>query len=219
LLAVAVCAAGVATAAMGSTAVADEPRDPAVVRVEDGLVRGTVADDHRLFQGIPYAAPPVGERRWGSPRPAEPWDGVRDATEAGSPCAQGGDFIGDVPSAEEDCLYLNVTTPRSAGSDTDRQLPVMVWIHGGGFMWGSGGIYGAEKLATQGDVVVVTFNYRLGLFGFLAHPALDGGPAEHLSGNLGIEDQQAALRWVRENAAAFGGDPDNVTLFGESAGR
>jgi para-nitrobenzyl esterase len=190
--------------------------DPAVVQTESGLVRGTVAGDHRVFQGIPYAAAPVGPRRWGSPQPPQPWDGVRDATAPAPPCAQAGDFIGDAPSTAEDCLYLDVTTPRAVGGERGR--PVMVWIHGGGFMWGSGGIYGAQRLATQGDVVVVTFNYRLGVLGFLAHPALDGGPAEQLSGNLGIEDQQALLEWVRRNAAAFGGDPGNVTIFGESAG-
>jgi para-nitrobenzyl esterase len=188
--------------------------DAAVVRVEQGLVRGTVTDSVRLFQGIPYAAPPVGELRWGSPRPAASWTGTRDATRPSEPCAQGGDFIGDKPSVTEDCLYLNVTTPRETGTDR----PVMVWMHGGGFLWGSGAIYGAERLAAQGEVILVTLNYRLGVFGFLAHPALDGGPADHMSGNLGVEDQQAALRWVRQNAAAFGGDPDNVTIFGESAG-
>ncbi len=206
----------VALTLVGATPAAADAPDAAVVRVEDGLVRGSVADGYRHFQGIPYAAPPVGDLRWGSPRPAAQWSGVRDATAPVSPCAQGGDFIGDPPSNEEDCLYLDVTTP--AGGEPDRKRPVMVWIHGGGFKWGSGGIYGADRLATRGDVVVVTINYRLGMFGFLAHPALDGGPAEHLSGNLGIEDQQAALRWVRRNAAAFGGDPGNVTIFGESAG-
>ncbi|WP_433298086.1 carboxylesterase/lipase family protein [Pseudonocardia sp. CA-142604] len=194
-----------------------EPEDSSLVRTEDGVVRGTVTDSYRSFQGIPYAAAPVGERRWGSPQRPEPWPGVREATAPASPCAQAGDFIGDVPSTQEDCLYLNVTTPRDATADV-KPKPVMVWIHGGGFTWGSGGIYGAERLAAQGDVVVVTFNYRLGVFGFMAHPALDSGPAEHLSGNLGIEDQQAVLQWVRDNAAAFGGDPNNVTIFGESAG-
>jgi para-nitrobenzyl esterase len=201
------------TAPAGAVGVGE---DPAVVQTESGLVRGTVAGDHRVFQGIPYAAAPVGPRRWGSPQPPQPWDGVRDATVPAPPCAQAGDFIGDAPSTAEDCLYLDVTTPRAVGGERGR--PVMVWIHGGGFMWGSGGIYGAQRLATQGDVVVVTFNYRLGVLGFLAHPALDGGPAEQLSGNLGIEDQQALLEWVQRNAAAFGGDPGNVTIFGESAG-
>ncbi|MEU5864303.1 carboxylesterase family protein [Nonomuraea sp. NPDC047529] len=188
--------------------------DPAVVHTETGLVRGALRDEYRLFQGIPYAAPPVGPLRWGSPRPAAGWRGVRAATRPGPACAQVMDFIGDKPSTAEDCLYLNVTTPRR----TTGKLPVMVWIHGGGFLGGSGAIYGAERLAAKGDVMVVTFNYRLNALGFLAHPALNGGPARHGSGNFGIEDQQAVLRWVRTNAAAFGGDPHNVTLFGESAG-
>lgn len=192
----------------------DASTDAAVVRVEQGLVRGTLHDGYRLFQGIPYAAPPVGELRWTSPRPVASWTGTRGATRPSEPCAQGGDFIGDKPSTNEDCLYLNVTTPREPRPNR----PVMVWMHGGGFMWGSGAIYGAERLVAQGDVVVVTPNYRLGAFGFLAHPALDGGPGENRSGNFGVEDQQAALRWVRQNAAAFGGDPNNVTIFGESAG-
>ncbi|MFI7416457.1 carboxylesterase/lipase family protein [Nonomuraea sp. NPDC049684] len=188
--------------------------DPAVVRIETGLVRGALHAKYRLFQGIPYAAPPVGALRWGSPRPAAAWTGVRAATRPGPACAQVMDFIGDKPSTAEDCLYLNVTTPRHAAA----KLPVMVWIHGGGFLGGSGAIYGAERLAAEGDVMVVTFNYRLNALGFLAHPALNGGPARHGSGNFGIEDQQAVLRWVRANAASFGGDPRNVTLFGESAG-
>lgn len=207
------------TAAPPATAASRQAsEDPAVVRTETGLVRGTLHKDYRLFQGIPYAAPPVGALRWGSPRPAARWTGVRDATRPGPSCAQAMDFIGDKPSTAEDCLYLNVTTPRRPDPFRTKQLPVMVWIHGGGFLGGSGAIYGAERLAAKGDVMVVTFNYRLNALGFLAHPALNGGPARHGSGNFGIEDQQAALRWVRANAASFGGDPRNVTLFGESAG-
>jgi para-nitrobenzyl esterase len=186
----------------------DPGEDPTVVRTDDGPVRGLLAGDHRTFEGTPYAAPPVGPLRWASPRRPTPWTAPLPATRPGSPCAQTGGFPGDPPSDTEDCLYLNVTTPARTDG---RKLPVMVWIHGDGFYQSFGGIYGAELLATKGDVVVVTFNYRLGAFGFLAHPALD-------SGNFGLEDQQAALRWVRRNAAAFGGDPGNVTIFGESAG-
>jgi para-nitrobenzyl esterase len=193
----------------------DPGEDPRVVRTDDGPVRGLLAGDHRTFEGIPFAAPPVGPLRWASPRRPTPWTAPLPATRPGSPCAQTGGFPGDPPSDTEDCLYLNVTTPARTDG---RKLPVMVWIHGDGFYQSSGGIYGAELLATKGDVVVVTFNYRLGAFGFLAHPALDGPPARRLSGNFGLEDQQAALRWVRRNAAAFGGDPGNVTIFGESAG-
>jgi para-nitrobenzyl esterase len=210
------------TAPVPAIAVAGQDSDSSVVRTGNGVVKGMVGGNYRLFQGIPYAAPPVGALRWGSPRPAASWTGVRDATRPGKPCAQTGDLIGDAPSTNEDCLYLNVTTPRHHGSSATeaagRKLPVMVWIHGGGFLWGSGAIYGAERLASKGDVVVVTFNYRLNALGFLAHPALDGGPARNKSGNFGIEDQQAVLRWVRQNAAAFGGDSHNITIFGESAG-
>jgi para-nitrobenzyl esterase len=187
--------------------------DPAVVRTDAGSIRGSVTGDHRSFEGIPYAAPPVGRLRWAAPQPAAPEPGTRDATKPGSTCPQTAGLLGDKPSDNEDCLYLNVTTPRHTDG---RKLPVMVWIHGGGFYSGSGGIYGAERLAAQGDVVVVTLNYRLGVFGFLAHPAMDS--AGHMSGDFGLEDQQAALRWVQHNAVAFGGDPRNVTLFGESAG-
>ncbi|MFC7620978.1 carboxylesterase/lipase family protein [Microlunatus sp. GCM10028923] len=186
----------------------------AVARTENGLVRGTSEAGVAVYQGIPYAAPPVGERRWRTPEPAADWAGLRDASRPGAACAQAGDFIGDPPSDAEDCLYLNVTTPRHASAR--RPVPVMVWLHGGGFQWGSGSIYGAEKLARRGDVMVVTLNYRLNVSGFLAHPALAGSGQD--AGNLGVEDQQAALRWVRRNAAAFGGDPGNVTIFGESAG-
>jgi para-nitrobenzyl esterase len=168
----------------------------------------------RVFNGIPFAAPPVGELRWRPPQPAAPWAGVRDATTPGSSCPQG-PGLGGIPSKNEDCLYLNVTTPRSAARRGGR-LPVLVFIHGGGFTTGSGSTYDARAMAARGGVVVVTVNYRLGVFGFLAHPALDG--PRLTSGQFGLEDQRAALRWVRRNAAAFGGDPRNVTVSGESAG-
>jgi para-nitrobenzyl esterase len=187
----------------------------AVVRTDAGPVRGTVTADHREFTGIPYAAPPVGPLRWTAPRPPAPWTAPRDAMRPGNACPQ--DSPGNpmsVPSTTEDCLYLNVTTP---GADRGRR-PVLVWLHGGGLVFGAGANYGGAPLATKGDVVVVTVNYRLGPFGFLDHPALDGDPAGELSGNFGLQDQRAALRWVQRNAAAFGGDPGNVTLVGESSG-
>lgn len=189
--------------------------DTAVVTTESGRLRGVVDGDHRSYQGIPYAAPPVGALRWGSPRPPAPWAGVRDASQPASSCPQALDPPAGIRSDNEDCLYLNVTTPREVRG---RRLPVMVWIHGGDFAFGAASILDAAPLAATGDVVVVTINYRLGVFGFLAHPALDGGAAPNLSGNFGLEDQQAALRWVRRNVSAFGGDPGNVTVFGESAG-
>ncbi|KUI26028.1 carboxylesterase [Mycobacterium sp. IS-1496] len=186
--------------------------DPALVRTASGALRGTVAPDHRLFAGIPYAAPPVGALRWRPPEPAPAWDGERQATWSGPRCLQdpGGDLeLGR--QTDEDCLTLNVWTPPVS----EGKRPVMVWIHGGAFVNGSGGVYDARRLAAGGDIVVVTVNYRLGTMGFLAHPAL-GEPGD--VGNYGLADQQAALRWVRDNIAEFGGDPTKVTVAGESAG-
>ncbi|MDT4999097.1 MAG: para-nitrobenzyl esterase [Mycobacterium sp.] len=188
------------------------PSDPAVVQTASGSVRGVVAPDHRLFAGIPYAAPPVGPLRWQPPAPAPPWPGVRDATRPGPRCMQDSTDLELGRQTDEDCLSLNVWTPPPA---PDERRPVMVWIHGGSFVNGSGGIYNARWLATRGDIVVVTINYRLGALGFLAHPAL--GPKGDV-GNYGLADQQAALRWVHDNIAKFGGDPDKVTIAGESAG-
>ncbi|MBX7432087.1 carboxylesterase family protein [Mycobacterium sp. Y57] len=189
------------------------PADPALVQTVAGTVRGVVGDDHRLFAGIPYAAPPVGPLRWQPPQPALPWPGVRDATRYGPRCLQ--DLGGDLElgrQTDEDCLTLNVWTP---APPADLLKPVMVWIHGGSFVNGSGRVYDARRLVARGDIVVVTLNYRLGTLGFLAHPAL--GPPGAV-GNYGLSDQQAALQWVRDNIESFGGDPDRVTLAGESAG-
>lgn len=212
---IAVLAALSVTVACGPQPSAQPPPDPAVVQTSTGPVRGTVADDHRLFAGIPYAAAPVGPLRWQDPRPAPPWDGVREATANGPRCMQ--DLAGDLElgrQTDEDCLNLNVWTPPVSGDRTEPK-PVMVWIHGGSFVAGSGGIYDSRRLVSRGDIVVVTINYRLGALGFLAHPAL-GAPGA--VGNYGLADQQAALRWVRDNIANFGGDPDRVTIAGESAG-
>lgn len=184
------------------------PADPAVVRTEAGSVRGTVHDGYRTFEGVPYAAPPTGELRWRPPQPARSWPGVRDATAPGPDCAQNTAGYGGPRSGSEDCLTLNVTTPAAGGE----LRPVVVWLHGGSFQAGSGRQYDAHRLAVQGGTVVITVNYRLGVFGFLGLPGLPG------SGTFGLLDQQAALRWVRRNAAAFGGDPHNVTLAGQSAG-
>ncbi len=178
------------------------------VRTGDGWLRGIVAAEHRSFQGIPYAEPPV---RWRAPRPAKPWQGVRDATRPGSQCAQIGanDAGQPVVAGSEDCLYLNVTTPRKRTGP----LPVLVFVHGGGLVTGFGSAYDPQRIVKQ-DAIVVTLNYRLGALGFLRHPAL----RDPSSGNFGLADQQAALRWVRHNIAAFGGDRRNVTLWGQSAG-
>lgn len=195
----------------GDSAVVEPPADPGVAQTTVGAVRGTVAADHRYFAGIPYAAPPVGPLRWQPPAPVEPWTGFRDATRPGPRCIQDTSNDVDRRRTSEDCLSLNVWTP----PPSPRPRPVMVWIHGGGFFNGSGDIYDARRLASRGDIVVVTINYRLGALGFLAHPALGRDGA---IGNYGLADQQAALRWVRDNIAGFGGDPQRVTIAGESAG-
>nr|WP_238356883.1 carboxylesterase family protein [Kribbella italica] len=182
--------------------------DGTVVRTENGAIRGIARAEVQSYRGVPYAAPPTGEYRWRSPRPAPGWAGVRDATRPAGSCAQG-EFPIAVPSTNEDCLYLDVTTP----SRRSGQKPVVVWLHGGDFKYGANSLYGPDRLASRGDVVVVQPQYRLGVFGFLADPSLG-----KYAGNFGLEDQQAALRWVRRNAAAFGGDPRNVTIMGESAG-
>ncbi len=186
--------------------------DPALVQTTTGTLRGQVTRGYRVFAGIPYAAAPIGPLRFQPPAPAPAWEGVRDATRPGPRCIQ--DPGGDPEfgrQTDEDCLTVNVWTP--GGSVGAR--PVMVWIHGGGFINGSGGMFDARWLASRGDIVVVTLNYRLGTLGFLAHPDL--GPAGAV-GNYGLADQQAALRWVRDNIANFGGDPAKVTIAGESAG-
>ncbi|MET9422598.1 carboxylesterase/lipase family protein [Streptomyces sp. NPDC006540] len=185
-----------------------------------GQVQGKAGQTANSYLGIPYAAPPVGSQRWKPPSPPERRQGVRDATTPGNPCMQAvrsspwGNLAGPgTPS--EDCLYLNVHTPAQRSL---QKRPVMVWIHGGGFTVGSGTFYDGSTLAAEAGVVNVTFNYRLGAFGYLAHPGLAEESPQGMSGNYGLLDQQAALRWVRDNIAAFGGDPDNVTVFGESAG-
>jgi para-nitrobenzyl esterase len=185
-----------------------------IVRVNDGLVRGTAAGTVDEFLGIPYAAPPAGNLRWRPPARPASWEGVRDATQFGPSCPQLPSPFAPPGPFSEDCLYLNVYAP-ARGSDEGGR-PVLVWIHGGGLVQDGARNYDGTKLAADG-VVVVTINYRLGALGFLAHPALasrPGGPA----GNYGLMDQQAALRWVQRNIARFGGDPDNVTIAGQSAG-
>jgi para-nitrobenzyl esterase len=190
--------------------------DPTVVQTSEGKVLGTQHQGYRTFQGIPYAAPPVGDLRFRAPQPPSRRSGTLDATAPRSQCAQL-TRLGNAETFGEDCLFLNVTTP--AGDSAPRDgLPVMVWIHGGAFVYGTGASYDASRLAANGGVVVVTINYRLGPLGFLAHPQLTAEQPQLGSGNFALQDQHAALRWVRRNAHAFGGDPRNVTVFGESAG-
>ncbi len=192
-----------------------------VVEVAGGRVRGRERGGVWAFSGVPFARPPVGVLRWQPPQPPEPWTGIREATEFGpiapqTPPIPGVAIPGDPVDQDEDCLTLNLWTPALDG----RRRPVMVWVHGGGFTTGSGSslLYRGGDLARHGDVVVVTFNYRLGALGFLGHPALSTGTAAGQVGNWGLADQVAALHWVRRHVGDFGGDPGNVTLFGESAG-
>jgi para-nitrobenzyl esterase len=214
------CAAGLLVAASCSRGELEDP-----VRLDAGLIAGAVAPDTgiRVYKGIPFAAPPVADLRWREPRPVEPWEGVRDARQFGNACiqppGQGRLNIAAMegsPPMSEDCLYLNVWTP--ARSTADR-LPVMIYFFGGAFTEGAGSVplYDGTALAEKG-AVVVTMNYRLGAFGFFAHPALTADSSHGSSGNYGIMDMLASLEWVQKNIAAFGGDPGKVTMFGQSAG-
>jgi para-nitrobenzyl esterase len=209
--AAALFAAGMLLAPAGASA----HRGP-TVRTDDGKVRGFRADGADKFLGIPYAAPPVGARRWRPPAPAASWRGVRDATSYGNRCPQLASSNG-AGSENEDCLYLNVFRPARHAA-RHRHLPVLVMIHGGGLVNGAGDQHDGALLARTDGIVVVSFNYRLGVFGFLAMPTLSAEAADHSSGDYGVLDQQAAIRWVHRNIAAFGGDPHRVTIDGESAG-
>jgi para-nitrobenzyl esterase len=204
----------------------------ALVQIDAGTLHGTFIGSTIAFRGIPYARPPVGELRWEPPLPAVPWQGVKEATQPGNPCTQpavglvpffapmakayGSSFSQPPVQSSEDCLYLDVWAPQWP---VKHALPVMVWLHGGSNTVGSGtqSTYDGASL-TQHGVVLVTLNYRLGVMGFFSHPELSAGSPHHGSGNYGLLDQLAALAWVKRNIAQFGGDPDNVTLFGESAG-
>jgi para-nitrobenzyl esterase len=181
---------------------------------DKGAVRGTIHDGVREFKGIPYAQPPLGDLRWSLPKPATAWTGTLDATHYKSACPQAERYGIPESSDNEDCLHLNVTAPYADGSEPGHKRAVIVWLHGGAFVGGSTALYPLDHMAKSGDVVVVSMNYRLGVFGFTAHASF---AADH-NGGYGLEDQRAALRWVKQNIAAFGGDPDNVTIAGESAG-
>jgi para-nitrobenzyl esterase len=186
---------------------------PGQAKVEGGWIQGTMEDDLLVYKGIPFAAPPVGELRWRAPQPLQKWDGIKQTTSFAPAPMQGG----NPPSVKsEDCLYLNVWTPAKSANE---KIPVLVYIYGGGFSSGctSDPWISGEKLAKKG-VVLVTIAYRVNQFGFLAHPELSTENANHVSGNYGLLDQIAALKWIQKNIAAFGGDPGKVTIFGESAG-
>jgi para-nitrobenzyl esterase len=207
-----------ALALIASTAFASNPLK---IKTDKGKVEGTLTTDGqvRAFKGIPYAAPPVGNLRWQAPQPAAKWHGTLAAHDFGHRCIQtnvSSDMTFRDPGPSEDCLTLNVWTPTSAKPGS---LPVMVWIYGGGFTAGttSEGRQDGQFLAHR-NVVIVSMNYRLGILGFFAHPELTAESPHHASGNYGLLDQAAALAWVRRNITAFGGDPNNITLFGESAG-
>jgi para-nitrobenzyl esterase len=186
-----------------------------VVRAPAGDVQGLAADGIGEFLGIPYAAPPVGDLRWQPPREPAPWSGTLQARKFANTCVQPPRGIFAAPSNTEDCLYLNVFTPKTAPEAAAGQ-PVMVWFHGGGLFSGESNDYDGSKLARRGNVVVVTTNYRVGALGFFSHPAINA--EGHPFANYGIMDQQLALQWVQRNIAAFGGDPGNVTIFGQSGG-
>ena len=193
---------------------------PDTITVDGGQISGASSDGVRVYKGIPFAAPPVGDLRWKAPQPVVAWSGVKNADTFGPQCVQqpypaGSPYAMAPAPMGEDCLYLNVWSAAGTGD----KRPVMVWIHGGAWTRGSGSTptYDGAALAKKG-VVVVTTNYRLGPFGFLAHPELTAESAQHASGNYAILDHVAALKWVQKNIAAFGGNPANVTIFGESAG-
>lgn len=190
----------------------EKPKDPTEIETNFGIVKGAIKDGLLVFKGIPFAKPPVGELRWSAPQPPDSWEGVKLTTKYGPAPIQGN----DTTSKSEDCLYLNIWTPAKT---MDEKIPVLVWIYGGGFSFGSTSepVYNGAALAKKG-VILVSIAYRVGQLGFLAHPELSAENPNKVSGNYGILDQIAGLKWVQENIAAFGGDPDKVTIFGESAG-
>src|SRR5919202_5641310 len=204
-----------------TSALAAGAQAPDRVKTENGVVegKGRQPSGVRIFEGIPFAQPPVGDLRWREPQPVKDWQGVRRADHFGPRCMQApifGDMNFRSDGMSEDCLYLNVWTPARSGKE---RLPVLVYFYGGGFVAGDGSEprYDRESISAEG-VVAVTLNYRLGVFGFLAHPELTRESPHGASGNYALLDQSAALRWVRQNIAAFGGDPNHVTIAGESAG-
>jgi para-nitrobenzyl esterase len=204
---------GLVTMVMVFVAVQSFAQQPSPVKVQEGLVQGTLEDGLTVYKGIPFAAPPVGELRWKAPQAPAKWEGVKQTTKFAPAAMQGG----NPPSGKsEDCLYLNIWTPAKSASD---KIPVMVYIYGGGFAGGSTSEswISGEKLAKKG-VILVSIAYRVNQFGFLALPELSDESPNHVSGNYGILDQIAALKWIQKNIAAFGGDPKKVTIFGESAG-
>ena len=204
----------ICTSLVTSAVYAKTPESSLVVQTDNGKVAGVVRNGAKEFRGIPFAAAPVGDLRWELPQPAKPWTGVRDASAFGSACPQQARFNLTDESLNEDCLFLNVSVPKDI--KPHEKLPVLFWIHGGAFVGGASSLYRLDKLASDGRMVVVSTNYRLGVLGFMPHSAF--AKADGLNGNYGLEDQRAAMRWVQRNIASFGGDPTQVTVAGESAG-
>jgi para-nitrobenzyl esterase len=199
----------------GVSAPAGAQPAPPTVTIDSGKLAGSERDGMRAFLGIPYAAPPLGDLRWKAPQRVKAWQGTRKATDFGFVCRQTADWV-KIPQSE-DCLTLNVWAP---GKKAAKPYPVMVWIHGGALTSGHGTEWGPEggKSVVRKGVILVSINYRLGIFGFFAHPELAADAPDHAGGNQGFRDQIAALQWIKRNIAAFGGDPHNVTIAGESAG-
>ncbi len=186
------------------------PNDPTLVKTDKGYVRGVFRNGALEFRGIPYAEPTGGANRWTLPKPRTPWEGVLDGSKFGSACPQVARYNLTEGSSDEDCLFVNVSIPEKSVGKSEK-LPVFIWIHGGAFVGGGSNLYRLDTLAREGGVIMVSLNYRLGVFGFMAHPAFDRKV-------FGLEDQRAAMRWVKQNIAAFGGDPERITIGGESAG-
>lgn len=202
-----------ASLAILSTACTQQGTTPGLVEVEGGKVQGYQADGLTIYKGIPFAAPPVGDLRWKAPQPVLPWDTILIADHYATGPIQGAPS----PEYSEDCLYLNIWTP---AHKADEKLPVLVWIYGGGFVFGNTADpnYDCEALARKGGIVMASINYRVGQLGFLTLPELSAENPHHVSGNYGLLDQIAGLEWIKRNISKFGGDPDRVTIFGESAG-
>src|SRR5260370_34629995 len=198
-----------------TTPLAANAIDGPKVLINDGPIEGVYRHDVAVFLGIPYAAPPVRDLRWRPPQPPDKWSESLLTVTFGNTCVQNQSGKFARPSLTEDCLYLNVYTPKDYAGKAE-QRPVLVWFHGGGLVAGESSDYDGSKLAGKGDSVVVTVNYRVGALGFFAHPALDG--EGHDIGNYGLMDQQLALKWVQANIAKFGGEPHNLTIFGQSGG-
>ncbi|MGX8683141.1 MAG: carboxylesterase/lipase family protein [Bacteroidales bacterium] len=217
----------------GCTTSGSQFEENPVLTIEGGQIKGVKSDTEGviIYKGIPFAAPPVGDLRWKRPQPVVPWQGVKmadkfsDAAMQRTRNPQDGQygtefhFLSDDPNYSEDCLYLNVWAPEYAPGHPDKKLPVAMWVHGGAYFggWGFEMTMDGDAWA-QRDVILVTINYRLGIFGFYNHPELTAEDPDHVSGNYGLLDQIAALKWVKNNIAQFGGDPDNIMIFGQSAG-